>query len=196
MKTTNYRLQTEIENLTPLSQKEWFSNYVKEVLESDKPYHVKADYIGLSFQELQNKIDYLSSDIKELQALKKSLSQAKLLAQEVTASIFKSYGVDRLDGTAISSITITPQKTKLKETFNIIDEEALIKLGYYSVVVDESAVKEAMSTLEGMNEIDQFVDIGVTTEESPAKIKVNARRSSQNNQATELLNLVDSQVAA
>lgn len=43
MKTTNYRLQTEIENLKPSSQKDWFKNYVREILESDKPYHVKAD---------------------------------------------------------------------------------------------------------------------------------------------------------
>ena len=190
MKTTNYRLQTEIENLTPLSQRDWFKNYVIEVLESDKPYHVKADYIGLSFQELQNKIDYLSSDIKELQALKKSLSQSKLLGQEVTASILSTYGIDRLDGTSISSITITPQKTKLKETFKITDAEALIKLGFYTVIVDESSVKAEMLTVEGMDAIDKFVEVGVTSEEVPAKIKVNARKSSSNNQATELLNLV------
>ncbi len=196
MKMTNYRLQTEIENLTPLSQKDWFKNYVIEVLESDKPYHVKTDYIGLSFQELQNKIDYLSSDIKELQALKKSLSQAKLLAQEVTASILSTYGIDRLDGTSISSITITPQKTKLKETFKVTNAEALIKLGFYTVVVDEQSVRDAMLTVEGMDDIDEFVEIGVISEEVPAKIKVNARRSSSNNQATELLNLVDSQEAA
>ncbi len=196
MKMTNYRLQTEIENLTPLSQKDWFKNYVIEVLESDKPYHVKTDYIGLSFQELQNKIDYLSSDIKELQSLKKSLSQAKLLAQEVTASILSTYGIDRLDGTSISSITITPQKTKLKETFKVTNAEALIKLGFYTVVVDEQSVRDAMLTVEGMDDIDEFVEIGVISEEVPAKIKVNARRSSSNNQATELLNLVDSQEAA
>ncbi|QSZ42837.1 hypothetical protein GJV85_12200 [Sulfurimonas aquatica] len=196
MKMTNYRLQTEIEHLTPLSQKDWFKNYVKEVLESDKPYHVKADYIGLSFQELQNKIDYLSSDIKELQALKRTLTQSKTLAQEVTAAILLDYGIDRLDGTSISSITIQAHKTKLKETFKIINAEALIKLGFCTVTVDEQAVKDAMLTVEGMDEIDEFVKVDVTSEEVPAKIKVNARRSNQNNQATELLNLVDSQEAA
>ena len=53
-----------------------------------------------------------------------------------------------------------------------------------------------MLTVEGMNEIDEFVEVGVVSEEVPARIKVNARRSSSNNQATELLNLVDSQEAA
>jgi len=194
MKMTNYRLQTEIENIKTDKQ-EWFKNYVRQVLESDKPYHAKADYLGLSIQEIQNKIDYLSSDIKEMTALKKSLTSAKATALEATATVLAEYGIDRLDGTAISSITITPQKTKLKETFKIINADALIKLGFYSVVVDEQSVKEAMKTLDGMNTIDEFVEVGVVGEEVPAKIKVNARRSSQTNQATELLSLVEQQAA-
>ena len=192
---TNYRLQTEIENINT-DKTEWFKNYVRQVLESNKPYHAKADYIGLSIKELDNKIAYIAEDIKELQALKKNLSTAKTTALEATATVLAEYGIDRLDGTAISSITITPPKTKLKESFKIINAEALIELGYFKVVVDENAVKEAMSTLEGMNEIDKFVEVGIVKEEVPARIKVNSRRNSSNNQATELLNLVDSQEAA
>ncbi|QOY51353.1 hypothetical protein [Candidatus Sulfurimonas baltica] len=195
MKMTNYRLQTEMENIKPDKQ-EWFKDYVRQVLESNKPYHAKADYLGLSIQEIQNKIDYLTADIQEMSVLKKSLTSAKTLALIATAEVLEEYGVDRLDGTSISSITITPKKTKLTETFEIINAEALIKLGYFSVVVDEQSVKDAMLTVEGMDEIDTFVKVGITTEETPARIKVNARRSSTNNQATELLNLVDSQVAA
>ena len=195
MKMTNYRLQTEMERIQPESQ-EWYKDYVRQVLESNKPYHAKADYLGLSIQEIQNKIDYLSDDIKEMTALKKSLTQAKATALEATATVLAEYGIDRLDGTSISSITITPHKTKLKETFRVINEEALIKLGYFSVVVDEQAVKEAMLTQESMEQIDEFVEVGVVSEEVPARIKVNSRRSSTNNQATELLNLVDAQEAA
>ena len=195
MKMTNYRLQTEIENIKTDKQ-EWFKDYVRQVLESNKPYHAKADYLGLSIKEIDNKISYISDDIKELQALKKHLTTAKLTALEATATVLAEYGIDKLDGTVISSITITPKKTKLKETFKIIDADALIKLGFYSVVVDEQSVKDAMLTVEGMNEIDKYVEVGVVSEETPAKIKVNSRRNSSNNQATELLNLVDSQEAA
>ena len=187
MKTTNYRLQTEIEHLTPTSQKDFFKNYVREILESDKAYHVKADYIGLSFQELQNKIDYLSSDIKELQQLKKTLSEAKTIAQEATASILTEYGIDRIDGTAISSLTITPSKIKTKDKLVITNPYALMALGYTKVTVDEDAVKAAMSTLEGMDEIDKFVEVSIVTEEVPARIKINSKRSNANNEATELL---------
>ena len=187
MKTTNYRLQTEIEHLTPTSQKDWFKNYVREILESDKPYHVKADYIGLSFQELQNKIDYLSSDIKELQQLKKTLTEAKTIAQEATASVLTEYGINRIDGTAISSLTITPSKIKTKDKLVITNKDALMELGYVKVIIDEKAVAEAMSTIEGMDEIDKFVEVSITTEEVPARIKINAKRGSANNEATELL---------
>lgn len=195
MKSTNYRLQTEMENIKADKQ-EWFKDYVRQVLESEKPYYVKADYLGLSIQEIQNKIDYLAEDIKEMTALKKSLMSAKTIALEAIATVLAEYGIDRLDGTSISSITITPKKTKLTETFKIVNADALIKLGYFTVVVDEQAVKDAMLTVEGMDEIDAFVEVGIKTEETPARIKVNARRSSSNNQATELLKLVDSQEAA
>ena len=188
MKTTNYRLQTEIEHLTPTSQEDWFKNYIREILESKKPYHVKCDYIGMSFQELQNKIDYLSSDIKELQNLKKKLGEAKTIAQEATASVLAEYGIDRIDGTAISSLTITPSKIKTKDKMVITDPYALMALGYTKVTVDEDAVKDAMSTIEGMDEIDKFVEVSVTTEEVPARVKINAKRgSANNNEATELL---------
>jgi len=195
MKMTNYRLQTEIENINT-DKTEWFKNYVRQVLESNKPYHAKADYIALSIKEIDNKITYIADDIKELQVLKKNLTTAKLIALEATAEVLSEYGIDRLDGTAISSITITPAKTKLKETFKIINEEALIKLGFYSVVVDEKAVQEAMLTVEGMDSIDKFVEIGIVKEETPPKIKVNSRRNSANNQATELLSLVENQEVA
>jgi len=195
MKMTNYRLQTEIENINT-DKTEWFKNYVRQVLESNKPYHAKADYLGLSIKEIDNKISYIADDIKELQALKKNLTTAKLTALEATAEILTEFGIDRLDGTAISSITITPPKTKLKETFKITDAQALIKLGFYSVVVDESAVKDAMLTVEGMDSIDKFVEVGIAKEVTPAKIKVNAKRNSANNQATELLSLVENQEVA
>ena len=187
MKTTNYRLQTEIEQLTPHSQKEWFQNYIRDILESDKPYHVKADYIGLSFKELDNKIEYLSADISELQQLKKRLSEAKVVAQEATASVLLEYGIDRIDGTAISSLTITPAKSKSTDKLVITDAYALMALGYTKVTVDENAVKEAMYTLEGMNEIDRYVEVSVITEEIPARIKVNTKRGSVNNESSELL---------
>jgi len=41
MKMTNYRLQTEIENIKEDKQ-EWFKNYVRQVLESNKTLPCKS----------------------------------------------------------------------------------------------------------------------------------------------------------
>lgn len=195
MQTTSYRLLSEIQNIKSDNQ-EWFKNYVRQILESDKPYYAKADYIALSIQELQGKIDYLSDEIKSMSALKKSLMEAKSIALEATASVLSEYGIDRLDGAKVSSITITPSKTRLTETFKIIDPQALIQLGYCSVIVDEKAVREAMSTVESMNEIDPYVEVGVSSETIPARLRVNTRQANNNHQASELLSLIENQEAA
>jgi hypothetical protein len=187
MKTTSYRLVKEMEHINPANL-DWFKHHVRQILESQKPFHVKADYIGLSFQEIDEKIDYLTSEIKEIQSMKKSLESAKSTALEAVASVLESYGVDRLEGTMVSSITITPAKTKIKNTLTILDTNALIALGYVNVTIDEKSIMEAMCTVDGMEQIDQYIEITVTEEHVPARIKVNAKRTSaNNNQATELL---------
>jgi uncharacterized small protein (DUF1192 family) len=177
MKTTNYRLQTEIEHLTPTSQKEWFKNYLKEVLESDKPYYVKSDYIALSFMELDNKILYLSNEIKTLTALKKKLQEAKTLGLEIAAQTLKEYGIDKMEGTAISSLTIAPEKYKTKETIRIKDPQKVMELGYVQFSVDEKAVKEALHHTEMFEQLDPYVDVSLEEETVPARLKINKKRN-------------------
>ncbi len=189
MKTTSYRLQTEIEHLNPSSQKEWFKNYLKEILESDKPYYQKSDYIALSFMELDNKIAYIGSEIKQLTELKKKLQQAKTLGLEIAAQTLQEYGIDKMEGTAISSLTIAPPKTKTKETIHYKNPNKIMELGYVAFSVDEKAVKEALKTEEGLDELDPYIQIEVEEEEIPARLKINKRRSS--NEPTATIELLD-----
>ncbi len=197
MKTTNYRLQTEIEHLSPTSQKEWFKNYLKEVLESDKPYYVKSDYIALSFLELDNKIDYLTNEIKTLTTLKKKLQQAKTLGLEIAAETLKEYGIDKMEGTAISSLTIAPPKTKTKESIRIKDPSKVMELGYVSFNVDEKAVKEALHHKEMFAELDPYVDVSYEEEQIPARLKINKKRNVSNPTDTvEILDVPTEQEAA
>ena len=189
MKTTNYRLQTEIEHLSPTSQKEWFRNYLKELLESDKPYYVKSDYIALSFMELDNKIDYLTNEIKTLTELKKKLQQAKTLGLEIAAQTLQEYGIDKMEGTAISSLTIAPAKTKTKEEIRIKDPQKVMELGYVSFSVDEKAVKEALHHTEMFEQLDPYVDVSLRDEIVPARLKINKKQGASNiaTDMTELL---------
>jgi len=190
MKTESYRLVKEMEHINPTNL-DWFKHHIRGILESDKPFHVKGDYIGLSFQEIDAKIEYLASEIKEIQTMKKSLESAKGTALEAVASVLGEYGVDRIEGTMISSITITPSKTKIKNSLTILNANALIALGYVNVTIDEKSIMEAMCTIEGMEEIDEFVEINVTEEHIPARIKVNAKRTSANTQADALIELIN-----
>jgi len=189
MKTINYRLQSELEHLSHTNQKDWFKNYLKEVLESDKPYYVKSDYIALSFMELDNKIDYLSNEIKTLTELKKKLQEAKILGLEIAAITLEEYGIEKMEGTAISSLTITPQKIKQKETILIKDPSKIMELGYVNFSVDEKALKEALHT-EMFEQFAPYVDVSIEQKEVPSRLKINKKRTPSNT-SSDMVELLD-----
>ena len=185
MKLVNYKLQTQMENLNEDKSKQHFKDYIKLILEdTSKPYYQRADYIGLSLNEIKSKIDTLSSDISELQALKKKLSNALEIAKVQVAEIFASNGIDRIDGNIISSLTLTNPTTKTKDEIIIKNEEALINLGYVKFSVDLEAVEKALSTKEGKKELKKYIDVIPLTVSTPAKIKVNTKRAAVNNTQT------------
>ena len=177
-----YRLQTEMENLK-IGNVEWFKGYVRDVLESDKPYYEKADYIAYSINQVQNKIDYVSNEIKELQDLKKSLATSKELAMEITASVLAEYGIDKLEGASISSITITPEKVKTENVIFIKDEKAVIQLGFVSLIPDYEAIEKTLTTNEGYvyEELAQYVEVSKISTTTQSKIKINNKRNSSTN---------------
>ncbi len=185
MKLVNYQLQTQIEYLSENKINSHFKDYLKSVLQdTSKPYYQRADYIGLSLNEIKSKIDTLSSDISELQALKKKLSTALEIAKVQVAEIFLENGIDRMDGNIISSLTLSNPTNKTKDEIIIKNEEALINLGYVKFSVDVEAVEKALKTKEGKQELKKFVDVTPITISTPAKIKVNTKRISANNTQT------------
>mgnify|MGYP000172313920 CR=1 FL=1 len=133
MKLVNYQLQTQMESVKQ-DATHFLKEYLQNILEDrTKPYYKKADYVGLSLSELSSKIDTLSNDIKELQALKKRLATALNISKEVTASILLKNGIDRIEGTIISSITLTKESTKEKISLQVLNKEELLKKRLYKV---------------------------------------------------------------
>ena len=182
MKLINYQLQTQIEYLSDEKPNNFFKEYLQSILEdTSKPYYQRADYIGLSMQEIKSKIDTLSSDISELQALKKKLSNALDIAKVQVAEIFASNGIDRIDGNIISSLTLTNPTSKTKDEIIIKNEEALINLGYVKFSVDIEAIEKALQTKEGKKELKKYVEVMPITVTTPAKIKVNTKRVAVSN---------------
>ena len=182
MKLVNYQLQTQIEYLGENKTNSHFKDYLKSVLEdTSKPYYQRADYIGLSLNEIKSKIDTLTSDISDLQALKKRLNSALEIAKELTANVFLENGIDRIDGNIISSLTLSNATSKTKDEIFIKDENAVMGLGYVKFSVDYEAIEKALTTKEGRKELKKYVDVIPITVSAPAKIKVNTKRTSANN---------------
>ena len=187
MKLVNYQLQTQIEYLSDDKPNNFFKEYLQSILEdTSKPYYQRADYIGLSINEIKSKIDFLAKDIADLQALKKKLSNALEIAKVQVAEIFTSNGIDRIDGNIISSLTLSNATSKTKDEIIIKNEDALINLGYVKFSVDMDAVEKALATKEGKKELKKFVNITPITISTPAKIKVNTKRASANNNETKV----------
>ena len=200
MKLVNYQLHTQIEYLSEEKPNNFFKEYLQGILEdTSKPYYQRADYIGLSLNEIKTKIDTLTSDISDLQALKKKLSNALDIAKVQVADIFLANGIDRIDGNIISSLTLTNPTSKTKDEILIKDEKTLINLGYVKFSVDLEAIEKALQTKEGKKELKKLVEVMPITVTTPAKIKVNTKRTSVNNveaiEVDEILVIEEQQVA-
>jgi hypothetical protein len=166
----------DLTTLTPYN-KAWFKEELKALMESERPVYEKSDQIALALGELEEKTRYLTRQIGLMQQLKKRLQESKKTAKESVAELFMEYGIDRLEGAYISSITLQPAKRTLKDRLVIHDPEALMKLGYVKVTLDEEALHEAMKDKEAMEEIAPYVTVESVEEIKPATIRVNARKS-------------------
>lgn len=177
MKTTRYKFEQQVQEVKE-DTKEWLRDEFKSILESEKDYTRKCDYIGFSIASIDDKVASLDEEIKELQHLKQKLKSAKEIALTIGAELFQDYGIDKLEGAGISSITLTKESTKSKTTLEVIDEESLIKLGYFKIALDEEAVIEALNSQEELEILTQYARLRREDYITTAKLKVNKRRGS------------------
>ncbi len=97
------------------------------------------------------------------------------------AEVFTEYGIDKLDGAGISSITFTGATTSDKTKLIVDNSDALIEAGFFRKVVDEDMVAQFYTSDKYGHIIQQNAHIEVTSTPKPAKIKINKRRGSSNN---------------
>jgi hypothetical protein len=175
MKTKRYQFERTIET-TKESTREYLRKEYKEIFESNKNFTRKADYIGLSLMSIDQKLEGIEEEIKELQELRKSMNEAKKIALEVGAEIMAEYGINKIEGMKISSLTITKPKESFKQKITITNSDALMKLGYKHEVLDEQAVHEAINGADERRRIEDFVSVDITTLSIKSKIKINQKR--------------------
>ncbi|MCT7912362.1 hypothetical protein N5912_11050 [Arcobacter lacus] len=184
MKLVNYKLQTQMENLNESSTNTHFKEYLKSILEdSNTPYFQKADYIGLSLQDIASKIEHIGTNVRELQNYKKKLQTALTLAKELVADVLIQNGVDRVDGNLISSLTLQAESISTKSDLIILDENRVMGLGYVKFSPDIEAIKVALETPKGKKELKDIVTTITETSTNKAKVKVNAKKKSSSNEA-------------
>ncbi len=198
MKLVNYKLQTQMENLNEDSTNQYFKDYLKSILEdTSTPYFQKADYIGLSLQEIASKIEYIGTDIRELQAYKKKLQTALTLAKELVADVLIQNGVDRVDGNFISSLTLQAESQSIKSDLVVLDENKIMGLGYVKFSPDIEAIRIALETPKGKKELEGLVSVITEKTTIKPKVKVNSKKAINNSNSTqkpitlELLSSVD-----
>ena len=179
MHTTRTRFQTAIITVTE-DTKSWLRDEFKSILESDKDFTRKCDYIGYSIAHMDAQVTSLDEEIKELQAMKKKLKAAKDISLSVGAEVFSEYGIEKIEGAGISSITLSSETSKVKQHLEILDDELLLAAGYYKKVVDEDAVLTAIQDQELDPAVHEAAAMISETVITPAKIKVNKRRKSAN----------------
>jgi len=193
MKLVNYQLQTQIETLGEHKSQEFFKEYIQNILEDDsKPYYQKADYVGLSLNELKNKIDYLSTNIKELQALKKRLTESLEIAKVLTADVLTKNGVNRIDGNILSSLTLSKESTTTKNKITVLKPNEVMGLGYVKFSVDDEAIAKVVDeNSEALKELKSYISIEKIETVNPAKVKINTKRAVNNttNTTDEILQL-------
>lgn len=178
-KLTRYRFEAAVQDATQFSKEYLRQEYI-EVLESNKPYQKKCDYIGLSLLSIDEKICFLNEEIQNLEDHKEQLKEAREIALRVGAKVFSSYGITKIEGAGISSITVTnaTQTTKLELT--ILDEEAFIKQGFYKKILDEKKILEYYVNDEYKEFILEHAKVEPVIYINPSRLRVNKRKNSNN----------------
>ena len=175
MHTTRTRFQTAIITVTE-ETKSWLRDEFKAILESNKDFTRKCDYIGYSIAHMDAQVVSLDEEIKELQTMKKKLITAKNITLSIGAEVFSEYGIEKIEGAGISSITLTKETSKVMQKLEILDDELLIAAGFYKKVLDEEAILQAYENQD--QTVKQYSELIIEEISTPSKIKINKRRAS------------------
>lgn len=130
-----------------------------------------ADYVFRAIDNIESSKERISNAIKELQSLKKDLDSQEDIIKESAAKWLQDNGIDKLNGDIISSISAYYKKESIEVV--VMDEEAVINAGYFKMVIDKTALKEALlndMAVEGAK-------LEVTY--SQPSLRVNKRRNKQ-----------------
>jgi len=157
---------------------EWFFGAIVNILEDKRiPYFQKTDKIANAMMNIDTKINYIKEQTKLLQHMKKQLELSRSKAKGQIAKALTSYGLDKLEGVQVSSITVAPSSKTNKTIIKILDEDALIKAGFFAVVIDSDAVEQALYSADQRHEVEAYISTSIETIIKDETIRINKRKS-------------------
>lgn len=166
----------------------WFYQSVINILEnSNLSAFTKADQIADAFISLDSKLEYIVEQQRLLANLKKQIEIAKEFAKEEVSKALLSFGVNKLEGMKVSSITASKKMVKSVAKLQILNEDELLKAGYFKVELDLQAVEEALLSADKREEVQDYADMRIEKLVKSATIRINKRK---NGLASDELSLV------
>ena len=158
--------------------KQWFYQSVISILENQNlSSFSKCDAISEAFISLDLKLDYIIEQQRLLANLKKQIEIAKELAKEEVSKALLSFGVTKLEGMKVSSITASKETVKSVAKLQILNEDELLKAGYFKVELDLQAVEEALLSADNREEVKDYADIKIEKVVKSATIRINKRKN-------------------
>lgn len=165
-----------------IQAKQWFYKSVINILENQKlSSFTKADQIADAFISLDSKLDYIVEQQRLLSSLKKQIEIAKEFAKEEVSKALLLFGVTKLEGMKVSSITASKETVKSVAKLEILNEDKLIKAGYFKVELDLQAVEEALLSADKREEVKDYADMKIEKVVKGATIRINKRKSGLSN---------------
>ena len=162
--------------------KQWFYQSVINILENQNlSSFTKADQIADAFISLDSKLDYIVEQQRLLASLKKQIEIAKEFAKEEVSKALLSFGVTKLEGMKVSSITASKETVKSVAKLQILNEDELLKAGYFKVELDLQAIEESLLSADKREEVKDYADMKIEKVVKGATIRINKRKSGLSN---------------
>ncbi len=161
-----------------IQARNWFYQSVINILENQNlSSFTKADQIADAFISLDSKLDYIVEQQRLLASLKKQIEIAKEFAKEEVSKALLLFGVTKLEGMKVSSITASKETVKSVAKLQILNEDELIKAGYFKVELDLQAVEEALLSADKREEVKDYADMKIEKVVKGATIRINKRKN-------------------
>ena len=110
-------------------------------------------------------------------SLKKQIEISKELAKEEVSKALLSFGITKLEGIKVSSITASKETVKTVAKLQILNEDELLKTGYFKVELDLEAIEEALLSVDKREEVQDYADMKIEKVIKGGTIRINKRKN-------------------